>query len=85
MKIKDLPVGTIFTVPSMPQWGIMMISLLRNSESTTVFVSLTGNCWTHLKNPTLDDELEVQVLPELHMMINHVKASVMLKHYSEWK
>lgn len=82
MKIKDLPIGTIFTVPSMPQWGIMMVSLLRNGENTTVFVSLTGNSWTHLKNPTLDDELEVQVLPELKTMINHVKASVILKHYS---
>lgn len=82
MKIKDLPLGTIFTVPSMPQWGIMMISLLRDGKNTVVYVSLTGNNWTHLKNPTLDDDLEVEVLHEVTKMLDHVKRSVILKNYS---
>lgn len=68
-RIKDLPIGTIFTVPSMPQWGVMMTSLLRDDKSTRVLVSLTGNCWTHMKDRTLDDELEAEILPELKVII----------------
>lgn len=81
MKIKDLQIGTIFTVPSNPQWGIMMVSLLRE-EKKKVYVSLTGNCWTHNHNPMLDDDIEVEIRHEVKELLDHVKRSVIIKHYS---
>lgn len=79
MNFKDLSIGTIFFVPSMPQWGIMMKSWIRTDKGSVVFVSLTGNCWTHLTNPMLDDELQVIPLPELKFVIDHLNSSITLK------
>ena len=82
MKIKDLPIGTIFTVPTMPQRGIMMLSLLRGTEHEKLIVSLSGNCWSHRINTVLDDDLEVEVLDEVKKMLQHIKRSVIIEYYS---
>lgn len=74
MTLKEVMVGQIFRVPSMPQWGIMMKSYYRD-EKTQLLVSLTSNRWSH-KITLLDENLEVVLLNFLSKTINHVGNSI---------
>jgi len=77
MKLKELPTGTIFYVPSMPQWGIMMTSLLREDNHKPIIVCLRGNKWTW-NHELIDDGLEVELLPEAEVILNHIQRSIFL-------
>jgi hypothetical protein len=73
MKLIELPIGSIFEVPTMPQWGIMMISWNRHSSSK-ILVSLTGNRRAH-EIDLLDNELEVTRLPQVEFILNRLKTT----------
>lgn len=75
MKIKDLKTGDIFSVTSMPQWGIMMKSKYR-ATGKTIFVSLTGNRWSHDENTVLDNELDCVKEDAVSTILNRLKPGL---------
>lgn len=73
MTVKELKTGDIFKVKDMPQWGIMMVSFIRETKER-VYVSLSGNRWTHKAG--LLDEQEVTKLESISTVINMYSRGV---------
>ena len=69
--LNELPIGAIFEVPSMPQWGIMMVSLNRATK-TKMLVSLTGNRWAH-EISILDEQLQVTRLQQVEFILSRIR------------
>lgn len=70
-KIKDLKVGDIFSIPSAPQWGIMIKTRIRG-EKKEIFVCLKGNRWAHPIS-LFNTDIEVNIESYLDVLLKHLK------------
>lgn len=83
MKYSELKIGDIFSIPSMPQWGLMMRSYYRDGK-VQIDVSLTGNRWAH-DIERFDDDEDVVLHEDISSVIKMVGSYTRsINRKNEW-